>query len=182
MHTTLRKNLHQCFSKLKSQSPSTQKDHSRPSRTTTSILIKNFNTLYDLSSSSDSDDTETITPDFSTVFASQRFFFSSPGLSNSILQESPPESDTLVAGGLAIPTYSPDPYTDFRQSMQEMVEARALVDVRADWDYLHQLLLCYFTLNPKNTHKFIIGAFADLLVSLLAPVDDRRRDSDVSGR
>lgn len=52
--------------------------------------------------------------------------------------------------------------------MQEMVEARHLIDVKANWEYLHELLLCYLTLNPKSTHKFIIGAFADLLVSLMA--------------
>ena len=52
--------------------------------------------------------------------------------------------------------------------MEEMVEARGLIDVKADWEYLHELLLCYLALNPKGTHKFIIGAFADLLVSLMA--------------
>lgn len=56
--------------------------------------------------------------------------------------------------------------------MQEMVEARDLIDVRANWDYLHELLMCYLSLNPKSTHKFIVGAFADLLVSLVgSPVD-----------
>lgn len=73
-----------------------------------------------------------------------------------------------VKDSVAVPTYSPDPYLDFRRSMQEMVEARDLVDVKANWDYLHELLLCYLALNPKSTHKFIIRAFADLLVSLLA--------------
>lgn len=52
--------------------------------------------------------------------------------------------------------------------MQEMVEAHDLVDVKANWDYLHELFLCYLALNPKKTHKFIIGAFADLLVSLMS--------------
>ncbi|KAF8388068.1 hypothetical protein HHK36_026734 [Tetracentron sinense] len=207
MPTTLGKNLHLCFSKLKwpptSQSPS-KKDHSRPSHipttTTSSILIKNFNSLYDLTSdstsksptpstddvsSSDSDyGAETTTPDFATVFASQRFFFSSPGRSNSIIEspECPPESDKLIGGGVPIPTFSPDPYMDFRRSMQEMVEVRDLLDVRADWDYLHELLLCYLTLNPKHTHKFIIGAFADLLVCLMSSTDEARPDSEVSGR
>lgn len=51
--------------------------------------------------------------------------------------------------------------------MQEMVEARDLVDVRANWDYLHELLTCYLDLNPKSAHKFIVGAFADLLVTLM---------------
>lgn len=57
---------------------------------------------------------------------------------------------------------------DFRRSMQEMVEAHDFVDVKANWNYLHELLLCYLALNPKSTHKFIISAFADLLVSLMS--------------
>ncbi|KAF8392365.1 hypothetical protein HHK36_022707 [Tetracentron sinense] len=206
MPTTLGKNLHLCFPKIKSQptnqsfqTPQSKKDHNHSSSTTntSSILIKNFNSLYDLTSDSISkslsrssddffsseSDTETTTPDFATVFASQRFFFSSPGSSNSIIEspECPPESDKLVGGGVPIPTYSPDPYMDFRRSMQEMVEARESLDVRADWDYLHELLLCYLSLNPKHTHKFIMGAFADLLVSLVTSIDDGRRESDVSG-
>lgn len=72
-------------------------------------------------------------------------------------------------GSVAVATYSPDPYMDFRRSMQEMVEARPeLMDVKSNWNILHELLLCYLALNPKNTHKFIIGAFADLLVSLMS--------------
>ncbi|GAB4841596.1 hypothetical protein Ancab_022310 [Ancistrocladus abbreviatus] len=124
------------------------------------------------------DDIAAATPDFATVYASQRFFFSSPGRSNSIIDsssssssflESQPENDSQVAaGGFAVQTYSPDPYVDFRRSMQEMVEARELLDVKANWDYLHELLLCYLSLNPKSTHKFIIRAFADLLVSLIS--------------
>lgn len=62
--------------------------------------------------------------------------------------------------------------------MEEMVEARGLPDVESNWEFLHELLLCYLALNPKNTHKFIVGAFADLLVSLLSqpPAEGRRRD------
>ncbi|XP_010256045.1 PREDICTED: transcription repressor OFP12-like [Nelumbo nucifera] len=195
MSNGLRRNLNLCFSKRKrppmSRFPSiphASKDHKRPpSITSPPILVNNFNSFYDLTSdstsksrsrSSDDDfsssdsDLDT-TPDFATIFASQRFFFSSPGRSNSIFEspECPPESDTLVGGGIPIPTYSPDPFRDFRRSMQEMVEARELLDVKANWDYLHELLLCYLTLNPKHTHKFIIGAFADLLVSLMIEME-----------
>lgn len=77
-------------------------------------------------------------------------------------------NSSTVKDSVVVPTYSPDPYMDFRRSMQEMVEARDLVDVKANWDFLHELLLCYLALNPKSTHKFIVGAFADLLVSLLS--------------
>ncbi|KAB5545010.1 hypothetical protein DKX38_013122 [Salix brachista] len=105
--------------------------------------------------------------DFATILASHRFFFSSPGRSNSII-ESLPEPQTPVSGGVAVKKYSPDPYTDFKHSMQEMIEARELRDVRANWDYLHELLSCYLELNPKHTHKFIISAFADIVVCLLS--------------
>ncbi|KAL3505927.1 hypothetical protein ACH5RR_031309 [Cinchona calisaya] len=175
-----------------------------------STFLKNFNSLYDLasnlsnsnsksltsstedffSSSEDSDDSDSI-PDFSTVFASERFFFSSPGNSNSIVESpasapvpepepEPEPSATALSGGVAIQTYSPDPYADFRRSMQEMVDAHEVKDVKADWDFLHELLLCYLNLNPKHTHKFIIGAFTDLIVSLMSSTTTNcsRRKSD----
>lgn len=48
------------------------------------------------------------------------------------------------------------------------MEARPeLMDVNRNWEILHELLLCYLALNPKHTHKYIVGAFADLLVNLL---------------
>lgn len=166
------------------QSPT---DPAAASSTTTnsSIVIKNFSSLYDLSpastskslstpstysfSSSDSDSDSDSPPDFAAIFASQRFFFSSPGRSNSIIE--PPETlletQSQLNGVVAVKKYSPDPYTDFKYSMLEMIEARKLKDVRADWDCLHELLSCYLTLNPKHSHKFIISAFADIIISLL---------------
>ncbi|WRX08751.1 Ovate protein family [Theobroma cacao] len=243
MPSTQGKNLNLCFTKIKfplsishsSSSPLTPDDNGGPfpsSATTSSLLFKSYNSLYDstfhystskslthspsLSSEPESDsDSE---PDFATVFASQRFFFTSPGSSNSIIESTPssiattPESsDTLlgsssspinnanqssndgrcdqpsnehtsppmVKDSVAVPTFSPNPYMDFRRSMQEMVEARDLIDVKANWDYLHELLLCYLALNPKSTHKFIIGAFADLLVSLMA-AEGGSNDGDVT--
>ncbi|KAI3668151.1 hypothetical protein L6452_43228 [Arctium lappa] len=197
MPTTFERNLTLCFNKIKRlQSPPTPPPpphhHHRHRRRETTVhnpksnLIKNFNTLYDIPPDSDDPSNTTTTaaaaaaaaPDFFTAVASNRFFFSSPGRSNSIIESSSPSTSSLastveispedVAGGVAIPTISPDPYFDFRKSMQEMVEARDLIDVRANWDYLHELLTCYLDLNPKSAHKFIVGAFADLLVSLMA--------------
>ncbi|OMO85719.1 hypothetical protein COLO4_21485 [Corchorus olitorius] len=210
------KNLHLCFStKLKSDNESsilppspTKQDDVTSSRTTT-LLLKNFNSLYDMSSSastsksamtastttdaddlfvsSESDsDAESPPPDFATIYASQRFFFSSPGRSNSIVESSVdtrPEAESsspssteevpaALDGGVAVKKYSPDPYKDFRLSMQEMIEARNLTDVKKDWEFLHELLLCYLTLNPQNTHKFIINAFADIVVCLLSSSPD----------
>lgn len=170
-----------------------------------STVIKNFNSLYDgdhaffysattscsikssdLSTTETENDTDTTAAaDFATVFASQRFFFSSPGRSNSIVDQSSSSSSSssdlhapFKHNSVAVPTYSPDPYLDFRRSMQEMVEAREhqtedeSVKVKSNWEFLHELLLCYLALNPKSTHKFIIGAFSDLLVSLLPSPKD----------
>ncbi|XVF32558.1 hypothetical protein REPUB_Repub17cG0092600 [Reevesia pubescens] len=247
MPSTLGKNLNLCFTKIKfpltSQSCSslpTPDDNSLPlpsssNATASSLVFKNYNSLYDntfdstskslthssyLSSEPDPEPESESEPDFATVFASHRFFFTSPGSSNSIIESTPsttPESysDTLVASSssttpintainqssndgcdqpshyehshpttvkdsLAVPTFSPNPYMDFRRSMQEMVEARDLIDVKANWDYLHELLLCYLALNPRSTHKFIIGAFADLLVSLMAAEGSGDNDGDIT--
>ncbi|XP_016504925.1 transcription repressor OFP16-like [Nicotiana tabacum] len=204
---TLGTNLNLCFTKLKRplslQSPDLNNEHQQDHSTHFCNSIKNFNSLYDLSLDCNSNPTSSSTystaisdeydciselatvPDLATVYASQRFFFASPGHSNSIIDSSssssmssslastsssvePPESDTVIDGSIAIPTYSPDPYLDFRRSMQEMVEARELSDIRDNWDSLHELLMCYLTLNPKSTHKYIIGAFADLIVCLMS--------------
>ncbi|KAG7013551.1 Transcription repressor OFP12, partial [Cucurbita argyrosperma subsp. argyrosperma] len=120
------------------------------------------------STSSDADDS--ISDDLATLLASRRFFFSSPGRSNSICDSSTARRrshDVVVSEGLEVPKYSMDPYADFRRSMQEMVEARELESVRSDSEFLRELLSCYLRLNPKNTHKFIVRAFADLLLCLL---------------
>lgn len=210
MPNTLGKNLNLCFTKIKlplfSQSPpmtptpqTPQHDHSRPfsplpnctSSSSSSILVRNFNSLYEdaldstsksltsspssLSAASDDDDGGAKA--VAAAFASRRLFFSTPGLSNSIIDSAaatataePKEevAPTLFGNSVAVPTFSPDPYADFRRSMQEMVEARELMDVqKSNWEFLHELLLCYLALNPKSTHKFIIGAFADLVVNVL---------------
>ncbi|KAF2314857.1 hypothetical protein GH714_036946 [Hevea brasiliensis] len=223
MAGTLGRNLHLCFTKIRRppepQSPSnllSPHDHSHP------LIVKNYNSLFDYytfdsaSKSPTHSSSSSSEPDFATVFASQRFFFSSPGRSNSIIESTPSidtrteSSDSLVGlksndteplldtgtanndqsdgrssfeswnsaatvkDSVAVPTYSPDPYLDFRRSMQEMVEARDMVDVKANWDNLHELLLCYLALNPKSTHKFIVRAFADLIsilrFSIFSPV------------
>ncbi|XXG42682.1 hypothetical protein AAC387_Pa01g2902 [Persea americana] len=196
--------LNLCFSKLKSSSSSASSSsktskrskpknpnmNKRPSQNT---LL--FNSLYnatsdsdtpttplrlDISTSANSSSSTSSSPssssdglDLSSIFSSQRFFFSSPGRSNAIVEE----AATLLGPGLAVPTYSGDPYADFRRSMEEMVVAQGL-DVRSHWDHLHELLLCYLALNRKNTHQFIVGAFSDLLRSLTAG----RRESQAATR
>ncbi|XP_059274601.1 transcription repressor OFP12-like [Lycium ferocissimum] len=209
MPKTLGTNLNLCFTKLKRPLPPQSSNHNEHQQQQQHHSmhfcnsIKNFNSLYDLSLDYNSNPTSSSTysttipdesdyiyelatiPDLATVYASQRFFFSSPGHSNSIIDSSsssmssslastsssvePPEPDIVVDGSIAIPTYSPDPYLDFRRSMQEMVEARGLSDISGNWDSLHELLMCYLTLNPKSTHKYIVAAFADLIVCLMSP-------------
>ncbi|CAL1382989.1 unnamed protein product [Linum trigynum] len=214
MPKALGRNLQSCFSVITkrpllppppppgrsraSPSPPSPEDHNPPIPN----LFKSYNSLFEeaqppttppprVSSASSSSTSSSGEPDFATVYASQRFFFSSPGRSNSIVDSSstdltdcivaeadrrevspPPPPEIAVKDGVAVPTYSPDPYRDFRQSMQEMVDATrgrgGLVDVGSSWEYLHELLLSYLALNPKTTHKYIVCAFADLLVNLLS--------------
>ncbi|KAK9747752.1 hypothetical protein RND81_02G013200 [Saponaria officinalis] len=133
------------------------------------------------SSSTSSPDEEADPPPAATVaYASRRFFISSPGRSNSIVDSLPSSPDEeagpppAVAGGVAVETYSPDPYTDFRRSMEEMVEAREVArgDVKGAWEYLQELLLSYLSLNPKNTHKYIVRAFADVVANNMSHVNN----------
>lgn len=83
MPVTLGRNLHFCFTKSKHPMPSqssniheNQEHHNMPF----------FNSLYEFTLECDIE--EATIPDFSTVLASRRFFFSSPGNSNSIIDSS----------------------------------------------------------------------------------------------
>ncbi|KAJ6711613.1 TRANSCRIPTION REPRESSOR OFP7-RELATED [Salix purpurea] len=67
---------------------------------------------------------------------------------------------------IAVLAYSPSPYDDFRQSMQQMVEEKLQNNGIADWDFMEELLQCYLNLNEKTSHKFILSAFVDLIVGL----------------
>ncbi|KAF5207079.1 transcription repressor OFP14 [Thalictrum thalictroides] len=67
---------------------------------------------------------------------------------------------------IAVLTYSPDPYNDFRQSMEEMVEARLNQNQSIDWDFMEELLFCYLKLNEKKSYRYILSAFVDLTASL----------------
>lgn len=85
----------------------------------------------------------------------------------------------LISGGTAVTQNvdSPDPLTDFRRSMQEMIDAAIDAgelsrDPNDGYDFLDELLLTYLSLNPTDTHKFVIRAFSDILVSLLS--EERR--------
>ncbi|KAL6497038.1 hypothetical protein OROGR_028967 [Orobanche gracilis] len=77
-------------------------------------------------------------------------------------KESPASPDEFIA----LLTYSPNPYDDFRRSMQEMVDARLEHNGKADWEFLEELLFCYLDLNKKKSYRFILRAFVDLIVVL----------------
>ncbi|XP_073049114.1 uncharacterized protein [Primulina eburnea] len=73
-------------------------------------------------------------PDFSSAFASHRFFFSTPGSSNSIFEQPQRlmDSGAVVSGSVAIQKYTSDPYADFKESMQEMIEAHDWTDLKSN--------------------------------------------------
>ncbi|XWS11906.1 hypothetical protein CRYUN_Cryun37aG0044800 [Craigia yunnanensis] len=86
---------------------------------------------------------------------------------------------------ISVLTYSPNPYDDFRLSMQEMVEARLKHHSTIDWDFMEELLFCYLNLNDKKSYKFILRAFVDLNVDLRqndTKIPSRSRSSKVSVR
>lgn len=83
--------------------------------------------------------------------------------------------DKFQTESIAVLKYSPNPYWDFRISMQEMVEAHNLTD----WPCLQEMLLCYLRLNKKKTHKLILGAFADLVISIIAKTSTPLLDYDI---
>ncbi|KAK7343595.1 hypothetical protein VNO77_12456 [Canavalia gladiata] len=168
MPNLLSKHLHLCFFKLKYPNISYH-HHTPPSSTFT----PHNHSLYDttdqcFSSSSSHSESDSTEPDFASIFASQRFFFSSPGTSNSIIESSDTPTFISTSGGVRVPKYSLNPYLDFLNSMQEMIHSRQVFDVTQHWDYLHELLLCYLALNPTHTHKYILRAFTDLLLQLLS--------------
>ncbi|XP_015069300.1 transcription repressor OFP14 [Solanum pennellii] len=75
--------------------------------------------------------------------------------------------ETLNANDfITLVTYSPSPYDDFRQSMQEMMEARLKDQGKINWEFMEELLFCYLDLNDKKSYKYILSAFVDQIVIL----------------
>lgn len=115
------------------------------------------------------------------MFASRRLLRpGSTGRSNSIVDGA---GEAGPVGFGAVPKLSPDPYGDFKRSMEEMVAAMGLAEEDggdhvgqqrrlqlsgAQQMRLQELLLCYLALNRKNAHKYIVGAFSDVLRGLSA--------------
>lgn len=67
---------------------------------------------------------------------------------------------------ITLVTYSPSPYDDFRQSMQEMMEARLNDQGKINWEFMEELLFCYLNLNDKKSYKYILSAFVDQVIVL----------------
>ncbi|GKU91519.1 hypothetical protein SLEP1_g5383 [Rubroshorea leprosula] len=92
--------------------------------------------------------------------SSERLFFE-PGDTSSILEEAKTSAFPFKES-VVLAMESVDPYADFRQSMEEMVETHGL----KDWECLKELLGWYLKVNGKKNHGFIVGAFVDMLVGL----------------
>ncbi|CAI9104585.1 OLC1v1003289C1 [Oldenlandia corymbosa var. corymbosa] len=67
---------------------------------------------------------------------------------------------------ITVLTYSRNPYDDFKNSMQEMIDARLQHNGKINWEFMEELLFCYLNLNDKKSHRFILRAFVDLVVTL----------------
>ena len=151
INSTPGKNLNLCFTKIKwplapqssppmsptslSQDHDDADDHHHntfPSTTTTSssTLIKNFNSLYDSTSKSLS--------------------HSSSSLSTPPPPPPPPSKNWLHCRLCLTPLLLLLPWP---------LQLHYPIHNLFNWEFLHELLLCYLALNPKNTHKFIVGAF-----------------------
>ncbi|KAL4182930.1 hypothetical protein AMTRI_Chr11g152680 [Amborella trichopoda] len=105
---------------------------------------------------------------------SKRFFFE-PEDTSSILGEAKDREneereskenggDDFIKESFMLAMESDDPYMDFRVSMEEMVQAHGI----KEWSCLEELLQCYLRVNGKKAHKYIVGAFVDLLIGLLS--------------
>ena len=126
-----------------------------------------------------------IDPPLMNICSSRRFF-TTPGSSSSLMEDAraslTASSEEISSVDLssssscneikevlpphdciAVLMNSPNPYMDFRLSMQEMIEARLHSHERVDWDFMEGLLFCYLNLNDKDSHKHILQAFVDLI-------------------
>ncbi|KAG2313743.1 hypothetical protein Bca52824_025300 [Brassica carinata] len=75
-------------------------------------------------------------------------------------------SKVLPENCIAVLRYTEEPQEDFRRSMVEMMESKLGGSEEVDWDLMEELLFSYLDLNHKKSHKFILSAFVDLIISL----------------
>ncbi|XP_010505133.1 PREDICTED: transcription repressor OFP15 [Camelina sativa] len=113
--------------------------------------------------------------------SSERLIFESKGETNSILEEATSKreenKEEEEEGFVLFSLESNDPYTDFKRSMEEMVEAHAL---HHDWKSLETLLLHFLKVNAKASHRYIFAAFVDLLVNLALHTKKPIINNDIS--
>ncbi|XP_068661709.1 transcription repressor OFP14-like [Aristolochia californica] len=165
------------------------------------FLIENFKSLYKDSRRKDEDEkgeeasknvvlceSPTFVRTPPNLRSSHRFFVSTSD-DNSLFDGPRPSSETTdctssTAGDARLPgdnfaalTYSLRPYDDFRRSMQEMVEAgqREGAQPPLDWDFMEEILFCNLKLNERRAHKYILGAFVDLIVNFRGEADRRKK-------
>ncbi|CAL1377960.1 unnamed protein product [Linum trigynum] len=75
-------------------------------------------------------------------------------------------AEALPEDCIAVLTYTRAPQDEFVRSMQEMVAARMEDKGSVDWEFMEELLFAYLNLNDKKSHRFILSAFVDLIVTL----------------
>ncbi|KAK9061361.1 hypothetical protein SSX86_018542 [Deinandra increscens subsp. villosa] len=109
---------------------------------------------------------------------SERLFFQ-PDSTSSILETQGSGSTSSENGGggggggedggglpykecVAVVVETGNPYGEFKESMEEMMESHCL----KDWDCLEELLGWYLRMNEKDNHEIIVGAFFDLLAGI----------------
>ncbi|KAL9678934.1 hypothetical protein QQ045_016786 [Rhodiola kirilowii] len=124
-------------------------------------FFTNSNSCQSTSASPDYSDDESLETVISRVVKSDRLIFE-PHQTNFILPDNynDDRNDQVpFKESVALAMESENLYADFRRSMEEIVECHGL----QEWRHLEQLLEWYLKVNRKETHRFIIGAFVDLL-------------------
>ncbi|KAH7866967.1 hypothetical protein Vadar_027255 [Vaccinium darrowii] len=95
------------------------------------------------------------------------FSSTSPTTTETITEVSEDAKEVTGANNfIAVFTYSPSPYDDFRHSMEEMIEARLQHQEKVDWEFMEELLFCLLDLNDKKSYKYILSAYVDLITVL----------------
>ncbi|MED6114557.1 hypothetical protein PIB30_081463 [Stylosanthes scabra] len=114
------------------------------------------------------------------VKRSERLLFEA-GDTSSILEKakgsSSSNSSLPFKESVVVAMESEDPYSDFRRSMEEMVECHGVKD---DWEGLEELLCWYLKVNGKNNHGFIVSAFVDLLVTIAVQASTKNNSTTSS--
>lgn len=101
---------------------------------------------------------------------SKRLLFDGGGSDRSMRQQqngNVAEVGVPLEGSVAVVVESVDPYWDFRASMKEMVEAAEGVEGKG-LEWFEEMLEWYLRMNKGWTHEYIVGAYWDLLLEMVA--------------